>query len=518
MPSPRDCISDEPIIRAVHRRLVGLLFAAYVLMVVYVSFVPFDFGRPSSNAPGSSTVLGLHIVRGGLPDIFANIGLYMPFGALCFVVGARGLKSKLLSGAVAVLAAGLLSYSVEFGQQWVGSRISSWLDVVANGLGAWLGVMVFSVWMGGIKGSLKRAHLSVAHNWPLTAAKALACLILLVHLRPYDVVVDMFHTAADVRHADLSPLAGWQGLDERVAREVASGRRSGMLELPRVRWEYAIDRAVDVATYAGLSVLLAVGLTPQFRRRRAAMFAWIGFVVVSLAMIVVGVRVFLMSHGVDTSHFFCGIVGWLVGCVMVRWTHGHSPEAAGQNPKHLMPPRVAAVAAALTLATVVLYELLPFDFQTSQAADGFNSRFCAVPFAWHFTSRPNDALYDISGEAVRYGLVGVCLAVFMAHRAGWPWRRQLAAIVVTTGVLCVVLEVLHLGMPSHVADVTTLVIALVASFAGTIAVRWLADFRTYASRGSAEDMLTRQLIEGETYDKSRFANIASKKPLKSENA
>jgi len=517
MPKPRDCISDEPIIRAVHRRLGDILLVVYALMVVYVSFVPFDFKGASLGTPGAGTVLGLHVARGSLPDIFANIGLYMPLGVLCFIAGMRRLKSKLLCGAAAVLAAGLLSYGVEFGQQWVASRVSSWPDVVANGLGAWLGVMAAGVWLGEIKRTLRRSHLTLARNWPLTVAKALACLILLLHLRPYDVVVDTFHTAADVRHADLSPMAGWRGLDERVAREVAAGRLRGMQELPRARWEYAIDRVVDVAGYAGLSILLAVGLTPQFRRRRGAMFAWIGFVVVSLAMMVVLFRVFLISHGVDTSHFYCGIVGWLVGCAMARWAHGRSPEAAGQSLTRVLSPRVAVVATAFTLATVLLYELVPFDFQTSSATAGFDSRFCAIPFDWHFAGRPNDAFYDISGDVLRYGAVGVCLALLMAHRTGRPWRRQLVAVVAITGVLCVALETLHFGMASRGADVTTLVIALAASFAGTVAVRWLSDFRVYASRAFAEDMLTRQLIEGATYDKSQFAEIAHRSTAKSEN-
>jgi len=325
-----------------------------------------------------------------------------------------------------------------------------------------------------------------------------------------------YHTAADVRHAELSPLAGWQGLEERVAREVDAGRRRGMQELPRVRWEYAIDRAVDVASYAGLTILLAMGLAPQFRRR-GVKFAWIGFVVCSLAMMVVVIRVFLISHGVDTSHFYCGIAGWLLGCAVVKFSAKtelwHNRPACG--PSSLVPPRMAVVATVLTLATVLLYELVPFDFQTASATADLDKRFCTVPFAWHFASRPNDAFYDISGEVLRYGAVGVCLAILMARRAGGSWRRQLVAMVATTGLMSVALETLHFGMASHGADVTTLVIALAASFTGIVAVRWLADFRAHVFRAFGEDMLTRQLIEGDTYDKSQFANIASKIPVKS---
>ncbi len=518
MPEPRDCISDEPIVRAVHRRLGDILLAAYVLMVVYSSFVPFDFASPSVHAPGAGVVLGLHVARGSVPDIFANIGLYMPLGALGFVVAFRRLSNKLLCGAVALSSAVLLSYGVEFGQQWVAARVSSWPDVVANGLGASLGVMITGVWTGEIRRILKRGRHAVAGSWPLTAAKALVCLILLLHLRPFDVVVDTFHTAADVRHAELSPLAGWRGLDELVAREVAVGRRVGMHELARVRWEYAIDRGVDVAGYAGLSIMLAVGLTPRFRRRRMAMFAWIGFVVVSLAMMVALIRIFLISHGLDTAHFCCGIIGWLVGCALARASVatelGDRRPAGGFTAR--MPPRLAVVAIALTLATFLLYELVPFDFQSASATAGLGDRFCAIPFSWHFASRPNDAFYDLSGEALRYGAVGVCLALLSASRAGRSWRRQLVVTVAIAGGLCVVLEALHYGMATRGADVTTLVIALAASFAGAVSVRWLADYRAYASRAFAEDMLTRQLIEGGTYDKSRFAGIADRDTVKSE--
>lgn len=515
MSATRDRISDEPIIRAVHRHLGDILLAVYVSMLVYVSFVPFDFVRPSSLAPGAATVLGLPVVRGSLPDAFANLGLYIPLGALCFVAAARRLKRRLLAGVATVLAAGLLSYGVEFGQQWVVSRVSSWPDVAANGLGAALGVMVISVWMAEIQRVLRRGPFAVVRNWPLTAAKALACLILLLHLRPYDVVVDGVHTAAGMRHAELSPLAGWRRIETQAAREVATGRRLEMQEQSRVRWEYALDRGVDVAGYAGLSILLAVGLGSQFRRR-GVMFAWIGFVVASLAMMVVLIRVFLISHGLDTAHFYCGIVGWLLGCAVAR----ASSATAGWHERlpsgsiGPVPPRLAVVATALTLATVLLYELVPFDFQSSTATAGLDNRVCVVPFAWHFASRPNDAFYDISGDVLHYGAFGVCLALLMVRRAGRSWRRQLVAGVAITGVLCAVLETLHFGMASRGADVTTLGIALVASFCGMVAVRWLSDFRDLATRAFGEDLLTRQLIEGGTYDKSQFAGIASKEPAK----
>lgn len=497
-------ISDEPVINAIHHRLIEAVFAVYAAVLVYISFVPFDFTRHPPPRSGPGLVWGLALVPFNLPDIFANIALYVPLGALAFAVCRRRKLGRLLSGAAAIISASVLSFAIEQGQHWVVSRVSTWVDVTANIIGGVLGLVLVATWEGRIHQILTHARQTVRLNTPLTLAKVMVCVILLAHLRPYDVVVDVYHTAAGLRHADVSPLAGWQSLPEKVSRESREGRRQGMHELPRAQWEYGLDHLATATMYAILAALMVVGLASQ-SSSRSRLYLWAGFVAVSLAAMITVMRIFLISHGLDTFHLLCGLVGWPLGCgvahVMLR---GESRDprvgtAEQTASSHIRQWQTTAIGAAL--AMVIVYELVPFDFGSGagEGAPPVARQICLLPFEAHFNSRPNDAIYDISGELLRYGLVGACLALLARRRTRTPWQRQLRRIVAATGATAVAMECLHLIMATHITDVTTVLLAMAGGFGGAVAVRWAHDYHASLQVLVSDDLLTRQLIEGDTY-------------------
>ena len=503
MPGGPVRISNEPLIRAIHHHGAEIALAIYAAMVAYVSCVPFDLTTSPPSRSGPGYVLGLPITGASVPDILANLAFYLPLGALGFMTLRRRRLGSLLSGCVVVALSAILSLAVEHGQHWIESRVASWVDVITNVLGAGLGVVLVGVGYGEGRRLLARSRASAQRNWWLAVSKVVVCGVLLIHLRPFDVAVDLFHTAAAVRHADVSPLAAWHGLEGELKRDIQRGRRGGSNQLARVRWEYALDRTTDVAGYAGLSVLLALGLAPQFRRRRAMMFVWIGFIIVSLAAMITVLRVFLISHGLDTAHIFCGVAGWLIGCALpwsriARQASGAhqrgekttTPDSEipamgtppGLSPGRPLPRSLQNTAMAVALVTCVLYELVPFDFMSAaESRAGVGEFFSQVPFAAQLASRPNDAFYDMSGKLLRNAAIGVCLAVMMLRRNRWPWRGQLIATTLTTGAVCFAFELAHLTMPSRHAGVTTLLLAMAGALAGGVAIRWARDYRASIS-------------------------------------
>gem|GEM_PF-1368659 len=527
-------ISSEPLIRALHHRAAEIALVVYAGMVAYVSFVPFDITASPSDRSGPGYVFGLGITGASVADILANLAFYVPLGALGYIAFRRRKLSGVLSGCAAVALAALLSFAIEHGQHWLVSRVASWVDVITNVLGAGVGVILVGLGYGEGRRLLAGSRASARRNWWLAVSKVAVCGVLLIHLRPFDVAVDLFHTAAAVRHADMSPLAAWHGLNGKLEREIRQGRRERRNELARMRWEYALDRTADVAGYAGLSVLLAIGMAPQFRRR-GIMFAWIGFIIVSLAAMITVIRIFLISHGFDTAHVFCGVAGWMIGCALPwsrierqatqLWHRRPAGVATGETPMpqvlpvpqaslgaHVLLPRLQLprnlqnTAMAVTLLLCVFYELVPFDFAPGvQSRTGLAELFGQVPFAAQLISRPNDAFYDISGKLLRYGAIGVCLAVMMFRVNRWPWRGQLIATTFVTTTLCLAFQLAHLFMPTRHADITTLVLAMTGAFAGSVAVRWARDYRASISVLVRDDLLTAQLIEGETYDKCRLS-------------
>ncbi|HVP12674.1 MAG TPA: VanZ family protein [Phycisphaerae bacterium] len=545
-------ISDEPLINVFHHLVIEILFLAYAAALIYVSFVPFDFTRYPHHAPRSHEVLGLVFAPFSIPDIFANISVYVPFGALAFAVMRRRHLWRMVSAALAIVLTGLLSFVVEWGQHWVVSRVSSWVDVTSNLVGGCIGIGLMAIGERQIRRMVEHAQWAARRNWWLTLAKAAVCMVLVLQLRPYDVVVDPLHTAAGLRHADVSPLARWHAIPAEVSTEIQRGRLTGMQTLKRVQWTYCIDRIVDMATYAAVVALVVVGMAPHFRNR-FLLYTWAGFIGTSLTMMVMVLRVFLITHGLDTAHFVCGVAGWPIGCLLgsaiLRYTararlkRGQAEGSGSKIGKNTDAPTSSGpesrggeggeslaaasgresvareglalwqkAAIAFVLVIVAAYELAPLDialrFENGwpKAAHGV----VWMPFEAHFHSKPNVAFYDISGNFLRYGAVGLCLATILANNPSRSWRRQLCSVVIATGVVCCVLEGLHIFMPTHHADTTTLLLALAGAFAGTVGLRWVTDYRKSLPAFVADDLLTSQLIEGETY---KGPPTISEKPL-----
>jgi VanZ family protein len=518
--------------------VVEFAFAAYTLALVYVSFVPFDFTSHPQYGPRSHLVWGLVWASFGIPDILANIAVYVPLGGMAFAFWRRRRMRRILSGMAALVFAGALSFVVEQGQHWVASRVASWTDVVANALGGLLGMLLLATMENQVRRMASRARWAAYRNPWQALSKASVCVVLLIQLRPYDVVVDVFHTAAALRHADVSPLARWRSLPSEVAAQVHGGRLRRDGALARARSEYVIDRAADTAGYAAVTTLAVLASVPLLRSRWL-LYLWAGFIGSSLAVLVTMIRVFLISHGLDTAHFLCGVIGWPLGCLLAEFvlhSAGHTrpagenaarksstvedstaecppfenmaaqsrdnatSHAAGGGTASPLPAwqKLAVVCAVLIVAA---YELVPFD-----CAAGLNAglrpllgRVCWLPVEAHFHSRPNDAFYDMSGDLLRYATLGVGLAMVLAGRSSRPWRRQLWTTVLAVGGLSLLMETLHAFMPSRQADTTTILLALAGGFCGAVAVRWLRDYYDSLRVFVVEDLLTSQLIEGQTY-------------------
>jgi hypothetical protein len=77
---------------------------------------------------------------------------------------------------------------------------------------------------------------------------------------------------------------------------------------------------------------------------------------------------------------------------------------------------------------------------------------------------------------------------------------QLTIAVIASACAAATFETMHMWMPSRQSDITTVFLALFGSFAGAVAVRWVIDVRRGLAVAFADDLLTHQLIVGETYE------------------
>lgn len=511
MPTNPLDISDEPIIRALHRRAAVLGFLLFAVCLAWVSFVPFDLTRTPFTPPHAHRI-GYLLVDGlSLIDVFANIGIYLPFGGLC-LLALRSLRvGRVFSILGTTIFAISFSLTVEHAQYFIASRVASWIDVFCNVAGAGIGAIIVAACEPILRLVYQRFNTSAHRNWWSVIAKAVVCAMIFIHLRPYDIVIDKGSAAAQLLRADFRPIAAWNSLPDKCAQLVKEGRLDGARELPRMQLEYVLDRATDMAGYMGLTILLWLGFKPRcfFGYLRAV--GGTGFVVLCTAFTITLLRQFLASHGLDTAHFVAACVGWLAGISMslalLRQPEDDVRASLGQS--FSLPRSIGTLAAAITIIAVLGYELVPFDFNTAGIPrTGMFAHVNLLPFYVHFQSRPNDALYDLSGECLTYAAIGLCIAASLFRRTRLNWRTQFAITVLGTTTIAAALQIVHLFMVTRRTDITTVLLAAIAAATMSLSYKWLTDYRRFVSMRYANDLLTSQLIEGDTYDKDAFMSLA----------
>lgn len=114
-------------------RLAHWLTTIYALMLVYASLQPFS-GWMTSDSP---FFLFAPAGRYTSFDFLVNLAAYLPFGLFATLVFVGRIRSFVLS----VGLAALLSFSLEAAQTLLPSRAASWVDLLANTLGAVCGAL-----------------------------------------------------------------------------------------------------------------------------------------------------------------------------------------------------------------------------------------------------------------------------------------------------------------------------------------------------------------------------------------
>ena len=518
---PALAISTEPIVNFAFRWLVDIAFALFVLAIVYMSFVPFDFtfSRPDKGWRAGRVILGLTTSPFNLPDILANIAYYMPIATIGFFVLRR--RMGWLATTVSILVLGsALSFGVEFGQQWTRTRVPSWSDLMANVLGLVVGLGTAVLIQPTMRLFLRSAQEAVRSDLPGTIAKLLVCLLLVIHVRPFDLVADVPRRVIDVvRHGDFRPTARWEALSE--SRGMAPSTKNGISPAlaVRARYEYPMNLLAVTAGYAALSCMLSLSTRRDRTGLNLASIAWSGFVTVSVAGIVTALRVLMVSHSLDTAHVACGLVGWPIGVIVARLLRvdqrreksldaGRSSRATRWDDAF-----VGAVASwapffsLVGLAWVIAYELVPFDFSWASLRQARSAgRIVILPMSGHLAGSIGNLVADVSAKYLRYAALAACIVWLIAGPSRMSWRARALLVTVSTAAAVAVLQGIHLFQASRYCDATNVLIAAVAAAVTVVMLRGIRDFYR-ASPRVVDNLLTRRLIEGKSFDKNAFNSL-----------
>lgn len=115
-------------------RRLGLLLTGYLALVVgAITLAPFQFG-----VPDSFHLSWMVLDSGWVSDLLLNLVLFLPFGFI-----ARRIPGLARGNPLWVLVAGLLlSGAIEGAQLFLEPRYSTASDLMANGVGAWVGALL----------------------------------------------------------------------------------------------------------------------------------------------------------------------------------------------------------------------------------------------------------------------------------------------------------------------------------------------------------------------------------------
>src|SRR5262249_31479751 len=132
-----------------------------------------------------------------------------------------------------------------------------------------------------------------------------------------------------------------------------------------------------------------------------------------LAGLVTVIRICMPSRGLDTAHIACGFAGGLAGTVGMLLADRRRPSVEFRVPRSLI-----VSAEALALLIVLARGMAPFQMDGS--IQHIRAQWHAInwlPFAAAQSSRPNDALLDLSTKALQY--------VILSGLFTWALRRPL---------------------------------------------------------------------------------------------
>jgi len=516
-------ISNEPIVNFAFRWMADLAFALFVLSIIYMSFVPFDLAlsRPDKGWRAGRVILGLATSPFNLPDILANIAYYVPISTLGFFVLRRRI-GWLAATLVILIAGSAMSFGVEFAQQWTHSRVSSWADFAANTVGLVLGLGLAFVLYPFARLCARGAGEAISSDPLGSAAKLLACMLIVIHARPLDIATDIPRTVLNtVRHGDFSPTARWNMLNGADTTKPNINFPRTSPPTARMRQEYVLDQAATAAGYGLLACLIGLSMRRQGSTSFAATLAWSGFVTLSLAAIITGLRILMLSHGLDTAHMLCGVAGWLLGVTAsVSMMRGMPPISRNDRmPAHpgvadirmLVGSRWLPAASIAVGLCVVAYELIPFDFSASAASSARASgRIILVPLSGQFAGSVPNLVADLSGKFLRYAALAVCCVGLMPGHARMRWRWRALVVTIATGAIVSLLQLVHLFQLSRTCDITNVFIATGAAGFAAVLLRALRDLHR-ASPRLVDDLLTRQLIEGESFDKNALTALRKRR-------
>jgi glycopeptide antibiotics resistance protein len=429
----------------------GLLATGYLVFVIYGSLVPLDYQPlPFDEAVRRfNEIRYLNLGLGSRADWVANILLFIP---LCFLWSGLFWPSRhglrILISTLIFLSASLLSFSIEFAQLFFPPRTVSQNDILAETIGAAVGVGLW--WWRGprirswLTDSLKaRGPTQLAEKllWAYLAA------LFLYSLLPLDLTI--------------SPV------------EIYHKWRSGKVNLIPFGFYVAdpaqriYDLVTDVLIWAPVSLLWVL----SGRRNNLQAWTW----AVLAAMLLEFMQFFIYSRVSDVTDILTAMIGAGLGIWATRFIpHEERPPSRmrSSDARNLALTIGACLVWTLVLMAIFWY---PFDFRFDWSFLRERARlFLEVPFYSYYYGTEFRAVTELLHKILFFAPLGALLAYGRPKRSH-PLIQTIYSLFVIGVLLSVPLgiELGQVALPNKNPDSTDLFLEFAGGCAGYFGLVYL---------------------------------------------
>ena len=462
------------------RYSVECLTILAILFILQSGLVPFDLTAESST-PGTRTLFDTRTSDATFPDLVSNIFLYVPLGALAYLSLRRILSIRVLAWPGAVVSCLLISGSIEWLQAYSDSRVSSLVDLVANGVGGALGASLSSVGRRFIP-SILGAALHEFHERPASAILKSYCVVMIVFaVLPFSFTLDASRLKQVAKAASFVPFGEIH--KDKILSEAsrAAGDYEGLAHHQWRRMQRWSRWAAEAASFVVLVWLTRHVLRRVYRfSRRATLLLVLWFCGV-FAIVLSVLQFTVLTRGFDVTDILFRLVGMAFALLVYPVYLRPGGRGIGDIPDDRWR-RLAYIGCVGAAAYIVYAGTIPLMFgETEGAALAAVTSDSFLPFMAYFVTRFDVMMTDVMEKFASNAVFAALLATCWVRVRRLSFGERLGYILPVCLTLSVATEAIQMFIPVRVATLSDPMLACVGCVVGVVAQQHGAAFYRFAS-------------------------------------
>ena len=447
------------------RHAVEVVAGVITLLIALLTLVPFDFAL-SGLATEQIKFFVDEAGEGATLNVFSNIALFVPLGiALEWTLRRRRWRGP-FAFVGAIIGAVVLSGGVEWMQAYSPSRVSSWVDFVANVSGAAMGAALASATRWLLALMFTRTVLALRKDPGEVLVKGYVLLLIGFAVMPLTFAVD------GVRMREALRGARFVTFDELDAPGQPFSGPTSMQPGEEKAWEANLRQrwigkwALECLSFAMLAWLVFPRLRGAYRFEVGTAGLLTIWVAVPFAVLLSVIQIPLLTRGFHVTDIIVRIFGAGVGLV-IAILRENGTTGRSRLPLRSRVQRFGWIGVACATTWIVYSGLIPWI--KLRGLDSFSDMAATIetiPFADYFHSRFDVVVADLVGILVSFAALGGLLSLswrrLRACRAArrWLWTGLCGSA------LALPLEVAQLFIRTRIAGIEDVVLAGIAAAIG----------------------------------------------------